>query len=212
MKKTLAVILTGMGQDGTRGAELVRERGGQVFAQDEESSVVWGMPGFVTRSGLANRGVALPMMAKAIEDAELIDWQVKILATDLSTAVLDRAREGRYRQLEVNRGLPAQYLLKYFDRHGAERQVKALIRDLVEFRQLNLIEPWPSLPEMAVVFPPERAHLLRRADEAQHPGQCAQASRAGWGALPGRRRDHDERGCGLRSTPDHQIELLSRER
>jgi chemotaxis protein methyltransferase CheR len=83
---------------------------------------------------------------------ELVDWQVKILATDLSTAVLDRAKEGRYRQLEVNRGLPAHYLLKYFERHGAEWQVKASVRELVEFRQMNLIDAWPSLPEMAVVF------------------------------------------------------------
>jgi two-component system chemotaxis response regulator CheB len=67
--RTLVVILTGMGQDGLRGCEHVRERGGQVFAQDEETSVVWGMPGFVARNGLANRVVALPMMAKAILDA-----------------------------------------------------------------------------------------------------------------------------------------------
>jgi two-component system, chemotaxis family, protein-glutamate methylesterase/glutaminase len=65
----LGVILTGMGQDGLRGSELVRESGGSVFAQDEESSVVWGMPGFVTRSGLANRVIALPAMATAIQAA-----------------------------------------------------------------------------------------------------------------------------------------------
>jgi two-component system chemotaxis response regulator CheB len=68
-EKTLAVILTGMGQDGTRGSVLVRERGGQVFAQDEETSVVWGMPGSVARSGLATRLIALPMIASAILDA-----------------------------------------------------------------------------------------------------------------------------------------------
>jgi two-component system chemotaxis response regulator CheB len=55
----LAVVLTGMGQDGLRGAEAVREAGGQVIAQDEATSVVWGMPGFVTRAGIADRVLPL---------------------------------------------------------------------------------------------------------------------------------------------------------
>ncbi len=55
----LAVVLTGMGQDGLRGAEAVREAGGQVIAQDEATSVVWGMPGFVARAGLADRVLPL---------------------------------------------------------------------------------------------------------------------------------------------------------
>ncbi|HEX5273354.1 MAG TPA: chemotaxis response regulator protein-glutamate methylesterase [Gemmataceae bacterium] len=55
----LAVVLTGMGQDGLRGAEAVREAGGHVIAQDEATSVVWGMPGFVARAGLADRVLPL---------------------------------------------------------------------------------------------------------------------------------------------------------
>ena len=51
---TLAVVMTGMGQDGLRGCEPVREAGGQILAQDEATSVVWGMPGFVARAGLAD--------------------------------------------------------------------------------------------------------------------------------------------------------------
>jgi len=50
----LAVVLTGMGQDGMRGSEMIREAGGQVMAQDEASSVVWGMPGAVVQAGLAH--------------------------------------------------------------------------------------------------------------------------------------------------------------
>ncbi len=64
--RTLGVILTGMGQDGLRGCELVREAGGQVIAQDEASSVVWGMPGFVARAGLADRVLPLDMIAPEI--------------------------------------------------------------------------------------------------------------------------------------------------
>jgi two-component system chemotaxis response regulator CheB len=62
----LAVVLTGMGQDGLRGCEAVKEGGGQVIVQDEESSVVWGMPGVVSRAGLADKVVPLPQIAAEI--------------------------------------------------------------------------------------------------------------------------------------------------
>jgi two-component system chemotaxis response regulator CheB len=61
----LAVILTGMGQDGLRGCQAVREAAGQIVAQDEASSVVWGMPGYVVRAGLADQ--VLPLNAIAAE-------------------------------------------------------------------------------------------------------------------------------------------------
>ena len=57
--RALALVLTGMGQDGLRGAARVREAGGRVWAQDEASSVVWGMPGFVARAGHAERVLGL---------------------------------------------------------------------------------------------------------------------------------------------------------
>jgi two-component system chemotaxis response regulator CheB len=63
---TLAVILTGMGQDGLRGCEVIREAGGQVLAQDEASSVVWGMPGFVANAGLADKVLPLDQIAGEI--------------------------------------------------------------------------------------------------------------------------------------------------
>jgi two-component system chemotaxis response regulator CheB len=55
----LAVVMTGMGQDGLRGCEHIQAAGGQVIAQDELSSVVWGMPGMVARAGLANQVLPL---------------------------------------------------------------------------------------------------------------------------------------------------------
>jgi two-component system chemotaxis response regulator CheB len=62
----LAVILTGMGQDGLRGCEAVRGAGGQILAQDEATSVVWGMPGYVVRAGLADKVLPLSMLAGEI--------------------------------------------------------------------------------------------------------------------------------------------------
>lgn len=62
----LAVILTGMGQDGLRGCETIREAGGQILAQDEATSVVWGMPGCVARAGLADRVLPLSLIGDEI--------------------------------------------------------------------------------------------------------------------------------------------------
>lgn len=63
---TLAVVLTGMGSDGVLGAQMVRERGGRVYVQDEASSVVWGMPGQVAAAGWADRIFPLTAMAAEI--------------------------------------------------------------------------------------------------------------------------------------------------
>lgn len=83
---------------------------------------------------------------------ELAGWDVRILATDLNTAVLDRAREARYRALEVNRGLPPAYLDKYFTRRGGEWELSARVRNMVEFRQLNLVEPWADVGACDLIF------------------------------------------------------------
>jgi chemotaxis protein methyltransferase CheR len=64
--------------------------------------------------------------------------EFEIVGTDLSSQVLDRARIGKYVQFEVNRGLPAPYLMKYFSRSGLEWQIKEEIRNLVRFEQLDL--------------------------------------------------------------------------
>ncbi|HEX4785688.1 MAG TPA: chemotaxis response regulator protein-glutamate methylesterase [Candidatus Sulfotelmatobacter sp.] len=64
--RSLAVILTGMGQDGLKGCESLRALGARVCVQDEASSVVWGMPGFVARSGLADKILPLDQIAAEI--------------------------------------------------------------------------------------------------------------------------------------------------
>lgn len=83
---------------------------------------------------------------------QLRNWKVSILATDISTQVLARARSGRYSQLEVNRGLPAPLMVKYFTKDGTEWVLKDDIRQMVEFRELNLAERWIGLPQFDVVF------------------------------------------------------------
>jgi two-component system chemotaxis response regulator CheB len=57
------VVLTGMGQDGLRGAQQIAAAGGTVVAQDQASSVVWGMPRAVTEAGLAQRTLPLSSIA-----------------------------------------------------------------------------------------------------------------------------------------------------
>jgi len=62
----LAIVLTGMGQDGLRGAEKLREKGARIIAQDESSSVVWGMPGAVVKSGVADRVLPLDQVVPEV--------------------------------------------------------------------------------------------------------------------------------------------------
>ena len=83
---------------------------------------------------------------------QLAGWDVSILATDLNATVLERAREGRYRELEVSRGLPETYLAKYFTRRGGEWELSPAVRSMVTFRQLNLVEPWNCVPPCDLVF------------------------------------------------------------
>lgn len=83
---------------------------------------------------------------------QLASWRVFFLATDLSNEILARAREGRYNQIEVKRGLPAPLLARYFEPSGAFFQIRRELRQAIEFRQLNLCKAWPPLPEMDLVF------------------------------------------------------------
>jgi chemotaxis protein methyltransferase CheR len=79
-------------------------------------------------------------------------WNLKLMATDISREMIARARAGSYSQLEVNRGLPANLLVKYFRQHRAAWEIDPEIRRMVDFRDLNLIQSWPALPLMDVVF------------------------------------------------------------
>jgi len=82
----------------------------------------------------------------------LANWTISFLGTDLSSAVLARAKVGKFSQLEVNRGLPAPLLLKYFTKVGMDWIVRDDIRTMIEYREMNLAAPWPSLPQMDILF------------------------------------------------------------
>lgn len=76
--QTLAVILTGMGRDGMTGCEAIHKAGGQILAQDEATSVVWGMPGFVAKAGIADailplRKISDEIMTRAMAGRSLGD-------------------------------------------------------------------------------------------------------------------------------------------
>jgi len=103
----------------------------------------------------------------------------RIVATDLSAQVLAKAAAAQFSQLEINRGLPAAYMIKYFERHGLSWQIKPQVRRLVEFRQLNLIDPWVLSPKPDIVFLrnvliyfdlPTRRAILDRVRAAIAPG------------------------------------------
>jgi chemotaxis protein methyltransferase CheR len=83
---------------------------------------------------------------------ELLTWQLSILGTDISGSVLDRARAGRYGQLEVNRGLPAHLLVRHFTRAGMEWEIEEPIRRMVRFERHNLNDAWPSMPPFDLVL------------------------------------------------------------
>ena len=81
-------------------------------------------------------------------------WDVQIIGTDLSPSALARAEAGRFSQLEVNRGLPATHLAKYFSRAGTEWKIADSARALVQFRHGNLIDAadWAWIPTVDAVF------------------------------------------------------------
>ncbi len=83
---------------------------------------------------------------------ELLNWKFNFIATDLCLEVLARAKAGRFSQLEVNRGLPATLLVKYFTRQGNDWEFRKDLRQRVDFREMNLVKDWLSLPPLDIVF------------------------------------------------------------
>lgn len=106
--------------------------------------------------------------------------RVRIVATDLSPTMVERCRAGRYSQLEINRGMPARLLVRYFEQDGDEWVVRPEVRSLVEVHELNLTGRWDVVPRCDVVLMRNvliyfghdtRREVLRRVrTEVLHPG------------------------------------------
>ncbi|MCF4128641.1 CheR family methyltransferase [Methylobacterium sp. SyP6R] len=90
------------------------------------------------------------MLAEAA--ARLAGWRVEIVATDLSTEVLEKAKLGLYNQFEVQRGLPVQLMLKHFTQVGEQWRIAEPLRQMVDFRPLNLLQPFEQLGTFDIVY------------------------------------------------------------
>ena len=82
----------------------------------------------------------------------LQNWEVRITATDISTAALEKAQSGVYNQAEVNRGTPVAYLTKFFEMRGKEWFVKKELRTRIEFREMNLLQDWRGIAHMDLIL------------------------------------------------------------
>jgi chemotaxis protein methyltransferase CheR len=103
-------------------------------------------------SAASSTGQEAYSLAIMLLEMGLSSWNIQILGTDLSTQVLDRARAGRFHQIEVNRGLPVQYLVKYFTRVGLEWELKDEVRRMVRFERFDLRGSMKTLGPFDVVF------------------------------------------------------------
>jgi chemotaxis protein methyltransferase CheR len=92
-------------------------------------------------SAASSSGQEAYSLAMMLCEMGLQDWNIEIKATDLNEKMVERARLGSYAQIEVNRGLPATHLVKYFERHDLEWRVKEVLRRMVRFERFDLRQP-----------------------------------------------------------------------
>ena len=104
-----------------------------------------------TAASAGQEPYSLAMALKGMS-AALAGWRVELLATDLSTEVLGKAKSGIYSQFEVQRGLPIHLLVKHFTQVGEAWQVAPELRAMVQFRPLNLLNDFTPLGMFDAVF------------------------------------------------------------
>jgi chemotaxis protein methyltransferase CheR len=130
-------------------------------------------------SAAASTGQEAYSLAILLREEGFGDWFIRILGTDLSSQVVDRARAGRYHQIEMNRGLPAPLLVKYFRRAGLEWQLSDDVRRMVEFQTFDLRRPMQSMGPFDLVFcrnvliyfdTPTKMEILRQIRDTLLPG------------------------------------------
>jgi chemotaxis protein methyltransferase CheR len=103
-------------------------------------------------SAAASSGQEAYSVAMLVHEMKLESRPVEILGTDISENILERARQAKYVQFEVNRGLPAIYLVKYFERVGLDWRLKDGIRKMVTFRRFDLRQPVTPLGRFDIIL------------------------------------------------------------
>ena len=84
--------------------------------------------------------------------AKVNGWRFEIVATDLSTEIIGRAKQGSYSQFEIQRGLPITMLVKYFTQDGEKWRISDKIRNMVQYREFNLLDHPRMLGQFDIVF------------------------------------------------------------
>jgi chemotaxis protein methyltransferase CheR len=110
--------------------------------------------------------------------AQLAEWSIDIVASDINVEMIDRGREGLYNQFEVLRGLPIQMLGRHFHNEGGEWRVSSSLRKRVQFDAFNLLDSFELLGQFDVIFcrnvlmyfdPPLKHDVLGRLADALAP-------------------------------------------
>jgi chemotaxis protein methyltransferase CheR len=145
----------------------------QAFAEQILPDLLATRPGRHLRiwSAACSSGQEAYSIAMLLDQHLPAGWTAEILATDVSTAMVARVEAGRYSQVEMNRGLPAANLVRYFTRVGTEWEIVPRLRSVVHARNLNLATPYPALGRFDLVLlrnvliyfdQPTRHDILRR--------------------------------------------------
>jgi chemotaxis protein methyltransferase CheR len=103
-------------------------------------------------SAAASTGQEAYSLAMLLLAEGFTDWNIQILGTDFSSQVLERARSGKYQQIEVNRGPPAALLIKHFRRSGVDWQLSEAVCRMVNFETIDLRKSMRSLGPFDLVF------------------------------------------------------------
>jgi len=103
-------------------------------------------------SAASSTGQEAYSLAMMLLENCLSDWNIQILGTDFSSPIVERARSGKYQQIEVNRGLPTTLLVKHFRRAGVDWQLSDTIRKMARFETIDLRKSMRVLGPFDLVF------------------------------------------------------------
>ncbi|MDE3105691.1 MAG: protein-glutamate O-methyltransferase CheR [Acidobacteriota bacterium] len=120
-------------------------------------------------SAASSTGQEAYSLAMLIRDSlpEVKDWDIRVIGTDVAQHVVEAAQSGCFRRIEVNRGLPARMLLKYFERDGEVWRISPEIQAMCEFRQANLAGVLPALPQFDLTLLRNVLLYFNRADRTR---------------------------------------------